>query len=89
MYIGEISINCIIDDRIYIKVKSKDNEENIVICKNDSIVALCDPGFNTDNNIPVINRFSYDEVLDNINKEDEKDLWFDIDLRYICGISVI
>ena len=89
MYIGEVFIKDIIDDKIYVGVRSKNGVEDIAICKGDSIVALCDPEFNTNNSIPTINRFSYNEVLDNINKEDETDLWFDIDLRYICGISIV
>lgn len=89
MYIGEVFIRGIINDNIYIGVRSKNGVEDITICKGESIIALCDPEFNTNDSIPTITRFSYNEVLDCIDKTDEKDLWFDSDLKYICGISIV
>lgn len=89
MYVGNIIIRGMIDGNIYLIVESANNSTALVIPKGSSIVALCDPEFNKDNSVPSLNRFSYDEILSNIHQEDEDDLWFDIDLRYICGISIV
>lgn len=89
MYVGNIIIRGMIDGNIHLIVESANNSTALVIPKGSSIVALCDPEFNKDNSVPSLNRFSYDEILSNIHQEDEDDLWFDIDLRYICGISIV
>lgn len=89
MYVGNIVVRGMIDGNIYLIVESANNSTALVIPKGSSIVALCDPEFNKDNSVPSLNRFSYDEILSNIHQEDEDDLWFDIDLRYICGISIV
>lgn len=89
MYVGNIVVRGIIDGNIYLRVESTNNSTALVIPKGGSIVALCDPEVNTGNSVPSLNRFSYDEIISNINQEDENDLWFDIDLRYICGISIV
>ena len=89
MYVGNIIVRGIIDGNIYLRVESANNSTALVIPKGSSIVALCDPEFNKDNSVPSLNRFSYDEILNNIHQEDEDDLWFDIDFRYICGISIV
>lgn len=89
MYVGNIIIRGMIDGNIHLIVESANNSTALVISKGSSIVALCDPKFNQDNSVPSLNRFSYDEILSNIHQEDKDDLWFDIDLRYICGISIV
>lgn len=89
MYVGNIIVRGIIDGNIYLRVESANNSTALVIPKGSSIVALCDPEFNQGNSVPSLNRFSYDEILNNLHQEDEDDLWFDIDLRYICGISIV
>lgn len=76
-------------DKVYVRVNSyngvETSTETLCINKGSSIIALCDPNIN-DNGIPTINRFSFDEMMDNIIGDgDEAD--FDGDLRYICGIS--
>lgn len=89
MYVGNIIIRGMIDGNIYLRVEFANNSTALVIPKGSSIVALRDPEFNKDNSVPSLNRFSYDEILSNIHQEDEDDLWFAIDLRYICGISIV
>ena len=89
MYVGNIILRGMIDGNIYLRVESANNSTALVIPKGSSIVALCDPEFNKDNSVPSLNRFLYNEILSNIHQEDEDDLWFDIDLRYICGISIV
>ena len=91
MYIGRVICLRKEPDRVYVRVNSYNGVEistaTLCITKGSSIVALCDPNIN-DNGTPTINRFSFDEMIDNIIGDgDEAD--FDGDLRYICGISDI
>lgn len=85
MYIGHVFCLRKEPDRVYVRVNSYNGNETLCITKGSSIVALCDPNIN-DNGIPTINRFSFDEMMDNIIGDGD-DADFDGDLRYICGIS--
>lgn len=89
MYIGKVSIKTIVNGTIYLKVKTDSSIYDMAINKNDSIVALCDFEYNSGDNVPTLNRFSYDEIISDINQDDENDLYFETDLRYICGISIV
>jgi hypothetical protein len=91
MYIGHVFCLRKEPDRVYVRINSyngiETGTETLCITKGNSIVALCDPNIN-DNGTPTINRFSFDEMMDNIIGDgDEAD--FDDDLRYICGISIV
>lgn len=83
MYIGHISIKTLYEDGIYLKV----DNANITIKEKDSIIALCDPFYNSSEySMPTLHKYSFKEILSNIDKDEE--IFID-DLKYICGICIV
>ena len=89
MYIGDVIITTKVDDKLYIVVKNHDYVEPMVISKENSIIALCDAGYNKDDSKPTITTMNYDNFIQNIKIWDENDLEFIGELKHIHGISII